>query len=100
MQAKGIMSEEKINELKSTYTNEYQSYIEKKSRLNKLLSLSSENARKLDFYKFEIGEIKAAKLIPGEDTELEERLDMLKNSEKITAMPMILSMANAVHTAL
>ena len=76
---------EKINELKSTYTNEYQSYIEKKAKLNKLLSLSSENARKLDFYKFEISEIKAAKLVPGEDTELEERLDMLKNSEKITS---------------
>ncbi|MBF1158162.1 MAG: AAA family ATPase, partial [[Eubacterium] sulci] len=76
---------EQINKLKSSYSNEYQSYIEKKVKLNKLLSLSSENARKLDFYKFEISEIKSAKLVPGEDTELEERLDMLKNSEKITS---------------
>ena len=76
---------EQINKLKSSYSNEYQSYIEKKAKLNKLLSLSSENARKLDFYKFEISEIKSAKLVPGEDTELEERLDMLKNSEKITS---------------
>ena len=47
----------------------------------------------LIFYKFEISEIKSAKLVPGEDTELEERLDMLKNSEKIQVMqatPMIL----------
>lgn len=76
---------EQINKLKSSYSNEYQSYIEKKAKLNKLLSLSSVNARKLDFYKFEISEIKSAKLVPGEDTELEERLDMLKNSEKITS---------------
>ncbi|MBF1178858.1 MAG: DNA repair protein RecN [[Eubacterium] sulci] len=76
---------EQINKLKSSYSNEYQSYIEKKAKLNKLLSLSSENARILDFYKFEISEIKSAKLVPGEDTELEERLDMLKNSEKITS---------------
>lgn len=76
---------DKINEFKNDYADEYQSYIDKKAKLNKLISLSSENARKLDFYKFEISEIKAAKLVPGEDTELEERLDMLKNSEKITS---------------
>lgn len=84
---------DKINELKNDYADEYQSYMDKKAKLNKLISLSSENARKLDFYKFEISEIKAAKLVPGEDTELEERLDMLKNSEKLQvmqAMPMSL----------
>ena len=61
---------DKINEFKNDYADEYQSYMDKKAKLNKLISLSSENARKLDFYKFEISEIKAAKLVPGEDTEL------------------------------
>ncbi len=54
-----------------------------KSKLGKLLSMEKENARKLDFYKFEAEEIDKANLVIGEDTELQERIAVLQNSEKI-----------------
>ena len=54
-----------------------------KSKLAKLLSMEKENARKLDFYKFEAEEIEKACLVIGEDSELEERIAVLQNSEKI-----------------
>ncbi|MBR5516964.1 MAG: DNA repair protein RecN [Firmicutes bacterium] len=54
-----------------------------KSKLQKLLSMEKENARQLDFYKFEAEEIEKACLVLGEDTELEERIAVLQNSEKI-----------------
>ena len=54
-----------------------------KSKLAKLLSMEKENARKLDFYKFEAEEIEKACLVIGEDAELEERIAVLQNSEKI-----------------
>lgn len=73
-----------INTLKESYLSNFIDYQEKKSKLNKLSSLASENARKLDFYKFELAEIDSAKLLVGEDAELEERLSMLKNAEKIS----------------
>ncbi|MBR6529127.1 MAG: AAA family ATPase, partial [Firmicutes bacterium] len=54
-----------------------------KSKLAKLLSAEKENARKLDFYKYEAEEIEKAALVIGEDKELEERIAVLQNSEKI-----------------
>lgn len=54
-----------------------------KSKLAKLLSMEKENARQLDFYKFEADEIEKAALVPGEDVELEEKIAVLQNSEKI-----------------
>ena len=54
-----------------------------KSKLARLLSTEKENARKLDFYKYEAEEIEKAALVIGEDKELEERIAVLQNSEKI-----------------
>ena len=52
-------------------------------RLASLLSLEKENARKKDFYRFEVSEIENAVLKPGEDSELSQRIFFLQNSEKI-----------------
>lgn len=74
---------EKINPIKDAYLTAYNNYTEKKRALHQLLSMEAENARKLDFYRYEIKEIDEAKLIPGEYGELKDRLSLLQNSEKI-----------------
>lgn len=61
----------------------YNDFSQCKSKLQKLLSAEKENARKLDFYKFEAEEIDKANLISGEDSELQEKISVLQNSEKI-----------------
>ncbi len=58
-------------------------YREISGQLKRLLAESSENQRKRDFMAFELDEIRKAQLIPGEDSELEEKITLLQNSEKI-----------------
>ena len=55
----------------------------KKRELASLLSLEKENARKKDFYRFEIAEIDKAEPLPGEDDTLADKISILQNSEKI-----------------
>lgn len=74
---------EKINPIKDKYLGSYNSYIEKKKALKTLLSMEADNARKLDFHRYEIKEIDEAKLVPGEYDELKDRLSLLQNGEKI-----------------
>ena len=69
--------------LKEEVSNVFAEFSACKSKLSKLLSTEKENARQLDFYKFEAEEIEKANLIIGEDKELEERISVLQNSEKI-----------------
>ena len=85
---------EKINPIKEKYHNAYVLYTEKKKELNSLLSLESENKRKLDFYKFEVKEIDEADLSLGEYEETKERITLLQNGEKIYAS------VNKAHEAL
>lgn len=61
----------------------YGLYKDTKSKLDALLSSAAENARKRDFTAYEIDEIRSADLRIGEDTELEERISLLQNGEKI-----------------
>ncbi len=61
----------------------YDSYSRCRLALSKLIRDEKENARKLDFYRFEYDEIKKARLVSGEDAELESRINLLQNSEKI-----------------
>ncbi|MBQ1396612.1 MAG: DNA repair protein RecN [Eubacterium sp.] len=76
--------QEKIRPLKEAYYALYQDAVAKKSALTSLLSKQAENARKADFYRFELKEIDDAHLNAGEDAELEDRVRMLQNSEKIS----------------
>lgn len=69
--------------LKENVSELFQKYSKCKSSLARLLAGEKENARKLDFYKYEYEEINKAHLASGEDTDLEERVSLLQNSEKI-----------------
>lgn len=74
---------EAISNVKDSFTKSYEKYTSLRSKLTALLSAEAENLRKKDFYRFELDEISAADLRPGEDQELEERISLLQNSEKI-----------------
>lgn len=69
--------------LKEQVSNCFNEYTKCKAELSRLLSMEKENARKLDFYKYEAEEIDKANLILGEDAKLEEQISLLQNSEKI-----------------
>lgn len=75
----------KITPILNKYRASYENYLAAKKELTDLLNMESENARKADFYKFEIKEIDDASPAIGEDTEVKERLSLLQNSEKIFA---------------
>lgn len=68
---------------KSSVSESFHAYQDARHALSTLLAQEKENARKKDFYEFEIAEINAASLKPGEDEELENRIYLLQNSEKI-----------------
>lgn len=74
---------DRTDKLKEDTAEKYTSYIKARKELAHLLSVEKENARKLDFYKFEEAEIEKAHLLPGEDESLQERISLLQNSEKI-----------------
>lgn len=61
----------------------FEKYSQARHKLGKLLTDERENRKKMDFYRFEAGEIEKACLQAGEDKELEDRISMLQNSEKI-----------------
>lgn len=69
--------------VKAQVTAFFSEYNETRRQLASLLSQEKENARRQDFYQFEATEIKNAALKPGEDAELEKRIFLLKNSERI-----------------
>ena len=69
--------------LKKAVQEAYSQYAEIRSQLGSLLTAEKENRRKLDFLRFEADEIEKASLRPDEDQELEERISLLQNSEKI-----------------
>lgn len=61
----------------------FSEYVKCKSELSRLLSMEKENARTLDFCRYEADEIDKAQLRSGEDEELQNRISLLQNSEKI-----------------
>lgn len=71
------------DELKEKVSVCFNEYTKCKTELSRLLSMEKENARKLDFYRFEADEIDKANLTPGEDEKLQEQVSLLQNSERI-----------------
>lgn len=76
---------DKIGPVKAAFSDAYQGYKEARLALDETLRSEKENARKQDYYRFELSEIEAADLKPEEDQELSERIQVLQNSEKIFA---------------
>lgn len=74
---------EEIAPLKDSLHDAYFQYASTKSTLEKLILSERENAKKKDFYRFEIDEINAADLQKDEDESLSEQINILQNSEKI-----------------
>lgn len=74
---------ETIASLKEAYRKSYDSYAKASSELKKLIASEAENARRLDYYRYEKAEIDKAGLRPGEYEELTDRISVLQNSEKI-----------------
>lgn len=61
----------------------YQQYSERKKSYNSLRSEEAEALRQQDFYRFESDYIRNLNLYDGEDDELKDQLELMKNSEKI-----------------
>ncbi|MGN0658452.1 MAG: DNA repair protein RecN [Emergencia sp.] len=76
---------DEIRPVREAFDAAYENCHQLRGRLTRLLSLESDNLKKLDFYRFEKSEIDSADLKPCEDEALEERISLLQNSEKIFA---------------
>ena len=74
---------ETVDELKEAVRKDFERYSQARTQLGRVLASEKENLRKLDFLRYEADEIEKANLLPGEDKELEDRISLLQNSEKI-----------------
>ncbi|MCX7923250.1 MAG: DNA repair protein RecN [Clostridia bacterium] len=74
---------EEISALKQKYLGLLSRYKEIKSRLKGLAGDRNERERKIDLLKYQIDEIKKAKLKKGEDEELSKQRLLLGNAEKV-----------------
>ena len=64
------------------YRGAYDAMAELRRRMDALRMDETEKARKVDSLRFQIGELERAELRPGEEEELLERRDLLRNGEK------------------
>ena len=64
----------------------YKQYKHQKEEKDKLTSSEEERKRKIDFYQFEIEEINQAKLILGEEEELEKEYRLLSNAQELSVL--------------
>ena len=73
----------RIAEARQAYETKYSEFQSLQRRLSELNRTVSEGLRQMDFMEFELAEIKKADLKPDEDHEIDQRLMVLQNSEKI-----------------
>lgn len=74
---------EKLNKIKEEYQKYLQKYHEIKTKLKNNYADETEKERELDLLKYQYNEIDAANLKIGEDVELEEKYNLILNSEKL-----------------
>ncbi len=72
-----------IKEIKSRYLDYFNKYNEIKEKLKNNYGDETEKERKLDLLRYQYNEIKIANLKVGEDVELEEKHNIMVNSEKL-----------------
>ncbi len=75
---------ERISPKIEGYKKIYEKYVDTKKKLEALQSSESDNLKKADFLRFEINEIKSANLTIDEDIELDKKISLLQNSEKLS----------------
>jgi DNA repair protein RecN (Recombination protein N) len=73
-----------INELLEEYSTHYKSLNDIEEKISKLKGNDGEREKLINYLKYQIDEINSAKLKENEDTELQERFDVLSHAEKIT----------------
>ena len=78
-----LYHKEEIDPAKADVSMLYGEYISLKKELADLRSQIAENQRQRDFMAFELQELREASLSAGEDEDLENRIALLQNSEKI-----------------
>ncbi|MCR5102989.1 MAG: DNA repair protein RecN [Eubacterium sp.] len=72
-----------VTELKKEVSELYKNYKNILNRLESLKMDETERAKKLDYIQYEINDIESARLVPGEDEELEELFRKASNSQEI-----------------
>ena len=72
-----------IRKIKDEYMDFFAQYNEIKNKLNQNYGDDKERERKLDLLQYQLKEIEKANLKLGEDKELEEKHQIMKNSEKL-----------------
>ena len=72
--------------LRKYYKSAYDAYIDAKRRLSALNTDESEKQRRLDILNYQIAELEAAEITEGETAQLEERLNVLRNAERISEL--------------
>ncbi len=75
---------EKLNSLKGEMARAWQTYLELSQELEKSASDAESRRREQAFISFEIQEIEAAQLVPGEDEALEAQYKKMVNARKIS----------------
>jgi DNA repair protein RecN (Recombination protein N) len=76
--------QEKIRGELDRYRESYDKLTAIRIRMNTLSSKSGEDDKLADFIKYQINEILNAKLVPGEEEQLQEKASILSNAEKIS----------------
>ncbi len=74
---------ESLSAVKALTADAYRQYASASSNLMRLKKRITENARQRELLKFELSEIEAAAIQPGEDEELEQQINLMENSESI-----------------
>ena len=75
---------DKILDIKNEYREKYQRYLEIKRELKANYGDEKERERKLDLLKYQVNEIEEANLKENEEEKLEEKRNIMLNSEKIS----------------
>ena len=78
-----LYQKDQILPVKEKVQHLYQSYTSLRSRLKSILEETAKNKREQDFMAYELEELQNAQLQIGEDVELEEKIELLQNSERI-----------------
>lgn len=72
--------------LRARYKAAYDAYTDARRRLSALNTDESEKQRRLDILNYQIAELEAAEITEGETVQLEERLNVLRNAERISEL--------------
>ena len=71
------------NELINNYKSEYFKYINQKNKLKELIEKENQLKTDQDYFKFQFDELENARLIEGEQENIENELEILNHSEEI-----------------